>query len=78
MDSTERAELIAALHLVTSFAEGLLRQTEVLLSAFEADTRPTARELADVRASVERWREQVEILRQRLVSLTVELPSRPQ
>jgi hypothetical protein len=78
MDSTERAELIAALHRVTAFAEGLLRQTELLLSAFEADTRPSPRELAEVRASVERWREQVDILRQRLVSLTVEPPSRPQ
>jgi hypothetical protein len=74
----ERAELIAALHQVITFAEGLLRQTELLLSAFEADTRPTPRELAEVRANVERWREQVDILRQRLVSLTVEPTSRPQ
>jgi hypothetical protein len=59
MDSTERAELIAALHRVTAFAEGLLRQTELLLAAFEADTRPSPRELAEVRANVNRWREQV-------------------
>jgi hypothetical protein len=70
MDSTERAELIAVLHQVTTFAEGLLRQTEQLLGSLEADTKPSVRELAEVRANVNLWREQVAILRQRLASLT--------
>jgi hypothetical protein len=78
MDSTERAELIAVLHQVTTFAEGLLRQTEQLLSALEADAKPSPHELAEVRANANLWREQVEILRKRLASLTVEPPSRPQ
>jgi hypothetical protein len=78
MDSTERSELIAALHQVTTFAEGLLRQTEQLLSVLEADERPSPHELAEVRANVNLWREQVAILKQRLASLTVEPPTRPQ
>jgi hypothetical protein len=77
MDTTERAELIAALHQVTTFAEGLLRQTEQLLSALEVDARPSARELAAVRANINLWREQVAILRKR-ASLTIEHPQRPQ
>jgi hypothetical protein len=61
-----------------TFAEGVLCQTELLLGVLEADTRPPVRELDEVRANVERWREQVEILRKRLTGLTVETPAQPQ
>jgi len=78
MDDSDRAELIAALHRVTEFAEGLLRQTELLLSAWESNLRPSTAQLKEIRTNVELWREQALILRTRLASMTLEPPSRPQ
>jgi hypothetical protein len=69
-----RSSRSGALHQVTTFAEGLLRQMEFLLAALEANVRPPVRELVEVRANVSLWREQVAILRQRLVSRTVNPP----
>jgi hypothetical protein len=56
----ERDELIAALHQLTAFTEGLLTLSEWLLNAYDTDARPSAEELAAMRDGVTRWREQLE------------------
>jgi hypothetical protein len=79
MDETERAELIAALHQSATFGEGMLDLNERLLDARDSDVnRPTAEDLAYLRAGLERWRAQMATLRQRLVGLTIEPPDRLQ
>src|SRR5574341_133073 len=79
MDSQQRAELIAVLHQVTSFAEALLEVNERLLGAISGKgDRPTEADLAYMRAGLEQWREQLAGVRQRIGSLTVEPPTRPQ
>ena len=79
MDETERAELIAALHQSATFGEGMLDLNERLLDALDSDVnRPTAEDLAYLRAGLERWRAQMATLRQRLVGLTIEPPDRLQ
>ena len=79
MDETERAELIAALHPSATFGEGMMDLNERLLDALDSDVnRPTAEDLAYLRAGLERWRAQMAMLRQRLVGLTIEPPDRLQ
>jgi hypothetical protein len=64
MDSTERSELIAALHKAMTSAEGLLRHTELLLCVLEANSMPSAADLAESRRKWEPAREHGAILRQ--------------
>ena len=52
----ERAELIAALHQLTAFTEGLLTLSERLVRAYDTHARPSAEELD----GVVRWRDQLE------------------
>jgi hypothetical protein len=54
MDETERAELIAALHQSATFGEGMLASDS---------NRPTAEDLAYLRAGLERWKAQMATLR---------------
>jgi hypothetical protein len=76
--ATEREELIGALQQITAFAEGLLALSERLVVGYTTDERPTAQELADMRAGVARWREQLAGFRQRLTALSIEPPARLQ
>ena len=79
MDDTERAELIAALHQSVTFGEGMLELNERLLDALTSDAnRPDADEIEYLRSGLRRWQEQMTKLRQRLASLTIEPPDRPQ
>jgi hypothetical protein len=45
----ERDELLAAVHQLTAFTEGLLTLSERLLKAYDTDARPSAEELAAMR-----------------------------
>ena len=45
----ERAELIAAVHQLTAFTEGLLALNERLVRAYDTDARPSTEELAAMR-----------------------------
>jgi hypothetical protein len=67
----ERAELIAAVHQLTAFTEGLLALNERLVRAYDTDARPSVDELAARRDGVVRWREQLEGFEQRLAAATV-------
>jgi hypothetical protein len=52
----ERDELIAALHQLTAFTEGLLTLSERLLRDYDTDARPSGDELAAMRDGVSRTR----------------------
>jgi hypothetical protein len=53
----------------------MLDLNEQLLDALESDAnRPTAEDVAYLRAGLERWRAQMAALRQRLVGLTIVPP----
>ena len=79
MTDPERAELIAALHQTTSFAESLLDINERLVKALSGEGEPPSEaDLAYMREGLERWRGQLAGVRQRLASLLVEPPHRPQ
>jgi hypothetical protein len=56
----ERDELIAALHQLMAFTEGLLTLSERLVRAYDTDARPIVEELAAMRDGLVRWREQLE------------------
>jgi len=79
MDDTERAELIAALHQSAAFGEGMLELNERLLDALTSNAdRADGEEIEYLRAALGRWQEQMTTLRQRLASMTIEPPNRPQ
>ena len=78
MDEAERAELIAAVVTLTTAVEEILALTERLLGAHEATIIPSTSELADARDQVGLWREQLDLLKVRVTSLTVPPPERPQ
>jgi hypothetical protein len=78
-DETERAELIAALHQSVAFGEGMLELNERLLDALSpGDNPPDAEAIEYMRAGPRRWQEQMTMLRQRLASVTIDPPNRPQ
>jgi len=66
----ERDELIAALHQLTAFTEGLLTLSERPLKAHDTNARPSVEELAAMREGVVRWRAQLDGFKQRLVAAT--------
>jgi len=72
----ERDELIAALHQLTAFTEGLLTLCERLVTAYDTEVHPSAEELAAMRDGLVRWREQLEGFKQRLAAATA-LGERP-
>ena len=78
MDEPERVELIAAVVTLTTAVAEILALTERLLGAHEATITPSPSELADAREQVGLWREQLDLLKVRVASLTVEPPERPQ
>jgi hypothetical protein len=73
-----RGELIAALHQVTTFAEGLLNLTEKLQLALESGVPMSDEDGARLRAGIANWRAQMEVFKTRLNSLTISPPSRLQ
>jgi hypothetical protein len=74
--SDNRDELIAALHQLTAFTEGLLTHSEGLLRAYDTEARRTPRSSPPcVRESCAR-REQLEGFKQRLAGTTT-LGDRP-
>jgi hypothetical protein len=75
---SERAELIAALVHTATMVEGLLKIAETLLASLRADARPPEQELRELELQANTWRRQLDILRRRLTTLTVEPPERPQ
>jgi len=79
MDKDERAELIAALHQSTVFAEEMLDLNERLLDALSPGAnRPDTDEIESMRLAVARWQDQMAKLRQRMARLTIEPPERTQ
>jgi hypothetical protein len=58
--------------------EGLLKIAETLLASLRADARPSEQELRELELQANTWRRQLDILRRRLTTLTVEPPERPQ
>ena len=71
-----RGELIAALHQVTTFAEGLLSLTEKLQHALEAGVPMSDEDGARLRGGIENWRAQLDVFKQRLPSVTIQPPDR--
>ena len=74
----ERAELIAALSQTADLVELLLRQIELLIVAQESGRRLTDAELKQLHDHQTIWRGDLERLRNRLASLTIEPPTRVQ
>ena len=74
----ERAELIAALTNTVTFAAALLEACRHLTNALEWQTPPTAQQIKDARKHLDRWRQNLDKLKQRLASLAIEPPKRVQ
>jgi hypothetical protein len=72
------ADLVAALTHAPEMVGGLLDVTHRLLTTFEEGIRPPAQKLAELREHQALWQEQLERLRQRLASVTIEPPTRVQ
>ena len=73
-----RVDLIAALHQVTTFAEGLLALLEKLAEADQRGVSTTEADGARLRAGIENWRAQLDTFKVRLASLLVVPPDRAQ
>jgi ubiquinone biosynthesis protein UbiJ len=74
----ERAELIGALTNAVLVADGLLEACRHLTKALEWKAPPTDQQIAEASQHLDRWREDVDKLKQRLASLTIEPPTREQ
>jgi hypothetical protein len=73
-----RTRIIAALHELVTFAEGLLSVNGKLLEALGGETPPSPDAVADARRHHERWVEQLAGFRKRLAGLMIEPPERVQ
>jgi hypothetical protein len=73
----ERADLIAALSR-TAEMMGLLDALDVLLVSYVAGQQPSAGDVERLTEHSALWRQQLEKLRLRLASLTIEPPKRVQ
>jgi hypothetical protein len=74
----EPAELIAALSGTAEMVGLLLEALDVLLVSYVADQQPSAGDVERLTEHSALWRQQLEKLRSRLASLTIEPPTRPQ
>ena len=74
----ERADLIAALSKTAEMVGLLLDALDVLLASYVAGEQPSTGDVQRLREHSELWRQQLERLKQRLASVTIEPPSRPQ
>jgi hypothetical protein len=68
----ERADFITALSKTAEMVEGLLDALDTMRLSLEAGHQPTAGDLQRLREHSALWRQQLDRLRQRLVSATVE------
>jgi hypothetical protein len=78
VEADERAEFIAALSKTADMVELLLRQIDLLMLAHESGRHLTDAELKQLREHQTIWRSDLERLRQRLASVTIEPPTRVQ
>ena len=62
----ERAELLAALTKALLVADGLLDACRHFTQALERETRPTDHQIAAIRQHLERWRKDLDKLKERL------------
>ena len=74
----ERAELIAALSRTAELVGLLLDALDVLLVSYVAGEQPSAGDIERLTEHSALWRQQLEKLRSRLASLTIEPPTRVQ
>jgi hypothetical protein len=74
----ERAEWIGAVSKTAEMVEGLLDALDTLRASLEAGHQPTVGDLQRLREHSALWRRQLDRLRQRLSSIVIEPPSRPQ
>jgi hypothetical protein len=74
----ERAELIAALTKTAEMVGLLLDALDTLLVAYVAGQQPTAADVERLQDHSALWRQQLDRLKQRLASLTIEPPTRVQ
>jgi hypothetical protein len=74
----ERAELIGALSNTSEMVGLLLDALDVLLVSSVAGQQPSADDIERLTEHSALWRQQLEKLRSRLASLTIEPPTRPQ
>jgi hypothetical protein len=77
MDDAERAELIAAVVQLTTAIEQILVLTERLLG-MRPPVGLSAQEIDEARSQAVLWREQLDLPKARVASLTVQPPDRPQ
>ncbi len=77
MDDRLRAELIGAVVQLATAIEQILALTERLLG-MRVPVGLSAQELTDARSQAALWREQLDLLKVRVASLTVPPPDRPQ
>ena len=78
MHHIERTELIAALVQLTRGSEQVLSLAERLLGIPGTPVGLSASELANARSQIALWRKQFDVLRNRVASLTIQPPNRPQ
>ena len=62
----ERAELTAAPRKAVMVASGLLEACQHFTQALEQETRPSEQQIAAVRQHLDRWRDDLDKLKQRL------------
>ena len=74
----ERAELLAALSRTADMVGLLLDALDVLPVSYVAGQQPSAGDVERLTEHSALWRQQLEKLRSRLASLTIEPPTRPQ
>ena len=74
----ERTELIGAPTNAVLVADGLLEACRHLIDALEWKTPPSDEQIAAARTHVDRWRADLDKLKQRLASVTIQPPTRPQ
>jgi hypothetical protein len=72
----DRAELIGAVTRTADMVGALLDVTDRIVAAFDDGRQLTAGDLERLREHAALWREQLERLRQRLASVTIEPPTR--
>ena len=78
VEAGERAELIAAVTRTSGMVGARLLLVDRIVVGFDEGSQLTAAEVQRLREHSALWREQLERLRQRLASVTLEPPQRVQ
>jgi hypothetical protein len=74
----EHSELLKALVNAVMIADGMLESCRHLTNALEWQTAPSPQQIQAARQHLERWRADLDTLKQRLASVTIEPPTRVQ